>query len=77
MLGGFSLLLMACVPQKSELRSDVVLPVDEMEPVRFEAQKLIQGMLNEDLLPGLSVALVDRNGPLWLEGFGKADMRKG
>lgn len=77
LLGGLSLLLMACVPQKSELRSDAVLPVDEMEPVRVEAKKLIQGMLDEDLLPGVSVALVDRDGPLWLEGFGKADLQKG
>jgi CubicO group peptidase (beta-lactamase class C family) len=48
-----------------------------MEQAHSKANKLIQGMLNRELIPGLSVALVDRNGPIWVEGFGKADLERG
>jgi CubicO group peptidase (beta-lactamase class C family) len=54
-----------------------LLPDGHMEQVRSEAYKLIQGMLSKEQVPGLSVALVDRNGPIWVEGFGKADLERG
>jgi CubicO group peptidase (beta-lactamase class C family) len=48
-----------------------------MGQVRSEARKLIRGMLDSGQVPGLSVALVDRHGPIWIEGFGKADLQQG
>jgi CubicO group peptidase (beta-lactamase class C family) len=54
-----------------------LLPDGDMEQVRSEAYKLIQGMLNREQVPGLSLALVDRDGPVWVEGFGKADLERG
>jgi CubicO group peptidase (beta-lactamase class C family) len=54
-----------------------LLPDGHMKQVRSEAYKLIQGMLNKEQVPGLSLALVDRNGPVWVEGFGKADLERG
>ncbi|MES9976567.1 MAG: serine hydrolase domain-containing protein, partial [Candidatus Thiodiazotropha sp.] len=39
--------------------------------------KLITRLLEEELVPGLSIALVDREGAVWLEGFGVANTRTG
>jgi CubicO group peptidase (beta-lactamase class C family) len=54
-----------------------LLPDGDMEQVRSEAYKLIQGMLNRGQVPGLSLALVDREGAIWVEGFGKANLEQG
>ncbi|MCU7843573.1 MAG: beta-lactamase family protein [Candidatus Thiodiazotropha sp. (ex Monitilora ramsayi)] len=48
-----------------------------MSAVRHESVKLIDRLLEEELVPGLSIALVDRHGPIWVEGFGVANSRKG
>jgi CubicO group peptidase (beta-lactamase class C family) len=48
-----------------------------MALVRSESIKLIQQMLEEEFVPGISIALVDAHGPIWLEGFGTADARTG
>lgn len=76
-LGG--LLLLGCVPVKTqhEHASSTVLPGTETAFIRQEAHKLIQRLLDEELIPGVSIALVDGNGPLWLEGFGLADRQRG
>ena len=39
--------------------------------------KLISRLLEEEIVPGLSIALVDGQGPVWLEGFGVANSRTG
>ncbi|MCU7796777.1 MAG: beta-lactamase family protein [Candidatus Thiodiazotropha sp. (ex Myrtea spinifera)] len=48
-----------------------------MSAVRHESIKLIDRLLEEELVPGLSVALVDSHGPIWVEGFGVANSRTG
>jgi CubicO group peptidase (beta-lactamase class C family) len=48
-----------------------------MAVVRSESIKLITRLLEEEFVPGLSIALVDRKGPIWLEGFGLANSRTG
>ncbi len=48
-----------------------------MVAVRAETLKLIERMIAEGNIPGLSLALVDRDGSVWVEGFGKADLEKG
>ena len=53
--------------------AQIVMPGAEFARVRSEALKLIQGMLDEELVPGLSIALVSSEGAIWLEGFGQAD----
>lgn len=70
--------MLGCVPVKTqhEHSSTTVLPDTEAVLVRHEAHRLIRSLLDEELIPGVSVALVDRNGPLWLEGFGLADNKK-
>ncbi len=55
----------------------MVLPQGDMSSIRSEAQKLIQGMLDRGIMQGVSLALVDRNGPIWIEGFGQADVDSG
>ena len=68
------LVLSGCSPVKKPPQSSlVILPGADFAQVRSEARKLIQGMLEEELVPGLSIALVSTEGPLWLEGFGQAD----
>lgn len=71
-------MLFGCVPLKKQAPPSTftVLPNDEIAKVRSETLKLIQGILDEELVPGLSIALVDKTGPLWLEGFGSADNQK-
>ena len=48
-----------------------------MSHVRAENMELILRLLNEELVPGLSVALVDRKGASWVEGFGRANAETG
>jgi CubicO group peptidase (beta-lactamase class C family) len=48
-----------------------------MAAVRSESTKLISRLLEEEIVPGLSIALVDREGIVWLEGFGLANNRTG
>ena len=72
------LMLSACAPIKeSELGRGDLLPESGMAVVRAESIRLIERILEEELVPGLSVALVDAHGPVWLEGFGDADSRTG
>ncbi|MCU7920649.1 MAG: beta-lactamase family protein [Candidatus Thiodiazotropha sp. (ex Epidulcina cf. delphinae)] len=54
-----------------------LLPNATMAVVRTESMKLIERFLDEDMVPGLSVALVDDQGPVWLEGFGMANNQTG
>lgn len=54
-----------------------LIPVAAMAEVRSEAMKLIEPLLEEAFVPGLSVALVNREGAVWLEGFGEANSRSG
>lgn len=54
-----------------------LIPEAAMAQVRSETMRLIERMLEEEFVPGLSVALVNREGALWLEGFGEADSRSG
>jgi CubicO group peptidase (beta-lactamase class C family) len=71
-------MLSACsAPEVEEsLRSEIVADT-AIEQVRRESIKLIERMLEEELVPGLSVALVDEKGALWIEGFGEANSRTG
>lgn len=39
-----------------------------------ELQRQIENVLNERNVPGLSIAIVNREGPIWLAGLGKADL---
>jgi CubicO group peptidase (beta-lactamase class C family) len=55
----------------------MLLPDGHMAQVRAEARKLIEGMLDTGLVPGFSLALVDRDGLIWMEGFGQADLEQG
>ncbi|MCU7853391.1 MAG: beta-lactamase family protein [Candidatus Thiodiazotropha sp. (ex Monitilora ramsayi)] len=48
-----------------------------MSAVRHESVKLIDRLLEEELVPGLSIALVDKHGPIWVEGFGVANSMTG
>jgi CubicO group peptidase (beta-lactamase class C family) len=76
-LGWFCILVLsACASQeKTGLGDDASMVIgNEMTHVRYESMKLILRLLNEGLVPGLSVALVDRDGPVWVEGFGKANI---
>lgn len=63
----------ASVDRQADGGGSSVLPNAEIALVRREVRKLIQGMLDEELAPGVSIALVNREGLLWLEGFGEAD----
>lgn len=87
-LGGLS----ACTPLKQgqqgyvfwdcrdvpcEESGKTLIPHGKFAEVRQQARKLIQGMLDEEMVAGLSIALVDSKGPLWIEGFGQADSRSG
>jgi CubicO group peptidase (beta-lactamase class C family) len=67
------LLLIGCQSQKQDPSGAQVFPGGELSALRSEALKLINGMLEEEMIPGVSIALVDRSGPLWVEGFGYAD----
>ncbi|MES9838320.1 MAG: serine hydrolase domain-containing protein [Candidatus Thiodiazotropha sp.] len=71
------LVLTSCATLDRQLDPNAVLPEGEMEAVRSEAKKLIDRLLEEEIVPGLSIALVDARGPVWLEGFGMADSRTG
>ncbi|MDJ0808217.1 MAG: serine hydrolase domain-containing protein [Gammaproteobacteria bacterium] len=72
------LLMQGCRSVDSQMGDAVsnLLPQAEMSLVRREASKLIQGMLDEELVPGVSIALVNSAGLLWVEGFGEADRQK-
>lgn len=54
-----------------------LLPQQNMAAVRVESSKLIARLLEEEMVPGLSVALVDDQGPIWVEAFGTANSRTG
>jgi CubicO group peptidase (beta-lactamase class C family) len=54
-----------------------VVPGHELSHVRSESLKLIRRFLEEDLVPGLSIALVGSEGPIWVEGFGSANTETG
>jgi CubicO group peptidase (beta-lactamase class C family) len=54
-----------------------LIPKDAAAVVRSESLRLIERILEEELVPGLSVALVDTEGAIWLEGFGEANSRTG
>jgi CubicO group peptidase (beta-lactamase class C family) len=72
-----ALTLVSCAsiePQESQYR---VLPQGDMEALRSESMKLIRRLLDEEIVPGLSIALVDREGSIWIEGFGLANNRTG
>ncbi len=71
------LLLSSCTSIQRQADLQPLLPRGEMAAVRSESIRLISRLLEEEIVPGLSIALVDREGPLWLEGFGLADSRSG
>ncbi len=66
----------ASVDRKTDGVNGALLPKSEAALVRHEARKLIRGMLDEEMVAGISIALVSRDGPLWIEGFGEADREK-
>ncbi|MEW8153292.1 MAG: hypothetical protein AB2765_01870, partial [Candidatus Thiodiazotropha endolucinida] len=67
------LLLSSCASLEHQASQTRVVPQGEMAGVRSESMKLISRLLEEELVPGLSIALVDREGTVWLEGFGVAN----
>lgn len=71
------LLLTSCASLEHQASQTRVIPQGEMASVRSESMKLITRLLEEELVPGLSIALVDREGTVWLEGFGVANSRTG
>jgi CubicO group peptidase (beta-lactamase class C family) len=54
-----------------------VLPSADMEHVRSETLVLIRRLLDEELVPGLSLALVEADGPIWVEAFGVSNTQTG
>ena len=73
------LVLSACAQEQRTNNKDLssVIPGAEMIHVRSESLKLIRRFLDEELVPGLSIALVDSRGPIWVEGFGSANADTG
>ncbi|MES9944492.1 MAG: serine hydrolase domain-containing protein [Candidatus Thiodiazotropha sp.] len=71
------LALTSCVTLDHQAEQNRLLPQGDMEAVRSESMKLISRLLEEEIVPGLSIALVDGQGPVWLEGFGVANSRTG
>jgi CubicO group peptidase (beta-lactamase class C family) len=72
------LVLFACSPIKESTDPKSTLPKEsELIHLRSEVSKLIHAMLQDELTPGLSLALVDKSGILWQEGFGLANVDKG
>ncbi|MES9972437.1 MAG: serine hydrolase domain-containing protein [Candidatus Thiodiazotropha sp.] len=69
--------LSSCATLNHQADQNRLLPQGEMTVVRDESIKLITRLLEEEIVPGLSIALVDEQGPLWLEGFGVASSRTG
>lgn len=71
------LALTSCASMEPQVSQFRVLPQGDLALVRSESTKLITRLLEEEIVPGLSIALVDKKGPLWLEGFGFANSRSG
>ncbi|MEW8506779.1 MAG: serine hydrolase domain-containing protein [Candidatus Thiodiazotropha sp.] len=69
------LALSSCATLDRQADQYALLPQGEMAAVRSEVKKLIDRLIEEEIVPGLSIALVDGQGPIWLEGFGMADNR--
>ncbi|MES9991657.1 MAG: serine hydrolase domain-containing protein [Candidatus Thiodiazotropha sp.] len=67
----------SCASLDGQADQHALLPQGEMSTVRTEAKKLIGRLIEEEIVPGVSIALVDDQGPIWLEGFGNADNRSG
>ncbi|MES9980451.1 MAG: serine hydrolase domain-containing protein, partial [Candidatus Thiodiazotropha sp. 6PLUC5] len=72
----FSISACTSVDEKAS-RGGSLIPGANMAQVRSESLKLIERMLEEEFVPGISVALVNSEGTLWVEGFGDADSRTG
>jgi CubicO group peptidase (beta-lactamase class C family) len=71
------LTLTSCASIDHQAEQNRLLPQGEMQTVRSESVKLISRLLEEEIVPGLSIALVDKQGPIWLEGFGLANSQSG
>ncbi len=73
------LALFSCAGNKdfNQKTQSQILPGADMSDVRSESMKLINKLLAEELVPGLSLALVDDQGPIWIEGFGMANTTTG
>jgi CubicO group peptidase (beta-lactamase class C family) len=69
--------LTSCGSIESRVSQLQVLPQGDMQALRTESMKLIRRVLEEEMVPGLSIALVDREGPIWIEGFGLENTRTG
>jgi CubicO group peptidase (beta-lactamase class C family) len=73
-----ALMMWACTSVDDKIsKQHSLIPEAGMAQVRSETMKLIQRLLEEEFVPGLSVALVNQEGALWLEGFGEANSRTG
>lgn len=64
----FCLLATACVAQNK--KDDTPEPVQSIEELRQQLEKI----LKDTRTPGMSVAIVHRDGPEWITGLGKADL---
>lgn len=65
------LLATACFP--SEKKDDTPKPAQSIEELRQQLEKI----LKDTHTPGMSVAIVHRDGPEWIAGLGKADVASG
>ncbi|MES9854347.1 MAG: serine hydrolase domain-containing protein [Candidatus Thiodiazotropha sp. L084R] len=72
----FSISACVSVDEKTS-NGEGLIPESDMAQVRSESLKLIERMLEEEFVPGISVALVNAEGALWVEGFGDANSRSG
>lgn len=64
----FCLLATACFAQNK--KDDTQRPAQSIEELRQQLEKV----LKDTHTPGMSVAIVHRNGPEWIAGLGKADL---
>ncbi len=64
----FCLLAPACL--SGEKKDDTAKPAQSIEELRQQLEKI----LKETHTPGMSVAIVRRDGPEWIAGLGKADV---
>ncbi len=73
------LVLSACAYDQNRDVNDSASVVSgyRISDVRSESLKLIRRLLDEEMVPGLSLALVDSKGPMWIEGFGSSNADTG
>jgi CubicO group peptidase (beta-lactamase class C family) len=73
-----ALMMWACTSVDDKIsKQHSLIPEAGMAQVRSETMKLIQRLLEEEFVPGLSVALVNQEGAMWVEGCGEANSRTG